>query len=218
MRAAFGIVLPLPSELDLSPVWSHPRLLLFVQHRAFIPLSMFVLLLMSINIWIVGSAGGWAVFGLGAAAFCIWGVATLSQMDRRMISALLRTFEWWLLIANMLMYIICRGVELRWKLQRMLAWFIAFGCGVCIFSLDALLQLSRLVKGAVVAGGLIWGICNFVTEHLAFQLARSEDVLSIKPQRAPRSLPSCSSSANTSWLSSFDHSGFSSSAHPSYTS
>jgi hypothetical protein len=180
MRAAFEIVLPLPSELDLHPLWNPPLVERLVQHRAFTPLSVLFLILYAISTAVYNpsfdSFGGWGTFFTGTAVYCVWALAALSRMDRRMMLALMSTFEWWLLIGNLLMYIICRGIEQRWELGSTLLVYFCFGYGLCIFSLDAMVTVSRAAKGVVLVSALSFGTIVFVNEHLSSEIAQSEDV------------------------------------------
>jgi hypothetical protein len=167
MRATCEVVLPLPSEFDLEPVWSHPRASWLVQHRVFTPLCLLFLVVSEVLANLSSSlTARWIMFAVSLLASGIGAAAALTQTDRRMLRSLARSFEYWLLIGNLLLMILCRGVELNWNLVQMLNWAITFGCGVYVFSLDAMLHMSRTAKGIVIGCAMLINIAAFVGDHL----------------------------------------------------
>jgi hypothetical protein len=165
------IALPFPKKFELRPVLAHAWLASIVRHKWFSPLSGAIIFLYVLLVTIPEASLPvlrWFLYSALLIVTSSWGVAASTQADRRLLRALARSFEWWLLNANLLVYVVCRWMELGWSPQALLILGVWCGALFYAFSLDAMLQVSRRGKGIVLLILLVNLTIAFVTSHLGY--------------------------------------------------
>jgi hypothetical protein len=184
LRISCSVDLPLPANFTLHPLLHSKRLSAVADHRYFYPSALIITLL-----WLIcaavpfGDSLAWLMWTLHSMyLLAIVGLIPiiLTQVDRRIWRLLCRNFEYGLLIGQVIVIGIC-FIVLATKQSAfvLLQNFIS----LCVFSftlsMDAVVGVSRVGKGCVLAGNLIIFASGFAYTHLQPATEQSDTNVSI---------------------------------------
>jgi hypothetical protein len=165
--------LPFPTQFVVRPVVTNAFLSACGRHWLYSVLGVvFAVLCAMTTLFRTSMSPLWTGLVLGSVALCIvsWLLVTLTRMDRRLCMVLLRSFEWWFLMANVMAYVAA------WLWQQASigdvcsALLVPLAC-VYALSLDALVSSSRLGRGCVLAIMLL----VFVNDYIALLRVEVDD-------------------------------------------
>lgn len=167
-KLRYHVSLPFPAEFDFDPLVKNATLTACARHRLYYPLGNVLCLSIGTagfcRFWIPPSV---ACILLGTLSICLqaWLVVTLTRVDRRIASRLLRSFEWWWLMGN------ASTAVIMWLLSRTTvveSITVSFLPAVFLyaFCLDAVVSSSRFGRGGVLSVILFICVWNVVKYHI----------------------------------------------------
>jgi hypothetical protein len=171
--------LPLPVSFRLRPLWSNARLSSIGRTRWHFPSIITVGVLSLIALWLPASTPEYVeniLHTCGLVLLLLWLSVCLTHMDRLLLHALVWSFEWWFLMSNIVMFVVCLLVDIGVQYPVIL---ICIGyCSIClyVFSLDAVVGPTRGHKVCLLATVLVCLVVELVqAQHVDRQLDRSQD-------------------------------------------
>jgi hypothetical protein len=170
LRISCAVNLPLPADFILQPLLRNERLSSLGNQRYFYPVCLLlglVLWLLHVSIpWNGSLAGiGWTIYAMYLLDFSLGTAVFLTQMDRRLMSLLLRSFEYGFLLAELLLMETCLAL-LNHGSMSLVTTFLSCSEGLLIISLDAFAGMGRRSKGCILALNLFLMAVALLAMHL----------------------------------------------------
>jgi hypothetical protein len=143
---------PFPPSFDLQPVVTQRHLVAFGQYRWFYTIAVVQGCLFLVEFYL--SPYTPTVFHgimqpLIVLAVLVWMLASLTRMDSRILRQLLLSFEWWWLLGNTLLYIVCMFVDSPFTYVAS-PMFIMLLSMLFTISLDAVVDSNRWGRGLLL--------------------------------------------------------------------
>jgi hypothetical protein len=150
LRIACAVKLPISADFTLQPVLRNDKLAYLGNHRYFfafaLPIAVLWLLFTAVP-WSGSSSGfQWTIYALFQICVWSWYFVALTQMDRCLMKSLFRSFEYGLLIGQVVVIVVCR-IVLAQDLLSCVDSFLFFYSMAFTLSLDAVIGATRLGKG-----------------------------------------------------------------------
>jgi len=174
-----SVILPFPSNSSswpMRPVITHPTLMWLGAQRWFYFFAQ-VNILLALALTMTGATFGGRVAQL--TVHCTlqlsglgWLVVSLTQMDRVLMRRLLLSFEWWWLVGNLLVLVVCSLVENSSALY-FVGFLMLIQAVVWILSLDALVGFEagrspgqiRWVRAGLLLGMFVAVVLMLITAY-----------------------------------------------------
>jgi hypothetical protein len=169
LRISCSVNLPLPADFSLQPLLQNERLAALGNHQMFYPAVLAVTLLGLLQNLIPWSeelvAVEWILYSFDLLALTCFLFILLTQLDRRLLKLLFRSFEYGFLLTELLLQQVSLSV-LNHAPDAVVSTCITSLAGLFIISLDALVGAGRRGKGAFLLAALLAYSYTLVWTHL----------------------------------------------------